>query len=674
MPTVLKIQLDASDVKTKLAAAESDLQKFRQKVSAGSKTAASAMSGNGKNAQTDLKNPDVSVEPDAANSVTVKVSGLEEVRELSAEFSALPEKKEVLVSAKVNTEDLEKGKKTADEISSGALNVSKNTEKVSKAVKSIPAKSFTESFKSGLSSLREELSNTAGGAKKLLESFLAGGGAMGILVAGVASLGKIASHVYSSWINNTKEAGELAQKNAGSIREAAEASEQVRQKTDGYLSSLSSLSNSEKLSNTNKAEAVRLISELSKSYGDLGIRLDEITGKLTGVDEAMIRKLQLDKERRITELAAEMRSLQDDNNVQNDLIENAGIDLLFGYSYGGKQDRENAAARIEENMKRIAELQKKLRELQRSDPAGDYRRKRTAENSDLAKSLADQQRTFGQRKADDSFNALKDSEQKIQNRQTLLANHRKNKIDPLRQKITVAENAVRTSSGDAKLEAEKTLMQLQAELHKELEKTYTWEQQIANLKQQQAKTISDMTLSAKTEAEAARLILNGEYEKAELLKLEARLKQQNLRLTKEEKLALLDHGKALGETRLRDNLSGSARSLLYDSMTRAGMGREAENERALYDAGKTKGGTLTESETEMVRRLAALQYGLKNLRESSPGDLDIKTNSLTSRGGFAGGAVVPNSERINTAIKKEIERMRDTQKEIRDMIDRILNG
>lgn len=48
MPTVLKIQLDASDVKTKLAAAESDLQKFRQKVSAGSKTAASAMSGNGK--------------------------------------------------------------------------------------------------------------------------------------------------------------------------------------------------------------------------------------------------------------------------------------------------------------------------------------------------------------------------------------------------------------------------------------------------------------------------------------------------------------------------------------------------------------------------------------------------------------------------------------------------
>ena len=95
-----------------------------------------------------------------------------------------------------------------------------------------------------------------------------------------------------------KEAGELAQRNAANIRETAEANEQLRQKSDGYLSRLSELSSAEQLSSANKAQARKLIADLAKSYGDLGIKLDETTGKLSGVDEAMAKKLQRDKDRR----------------------------------------------------------------------------------------------------------------------------------------------------------------------------------------------------------------------------------------------------------------------------------------------------------------------------------------------------------------------------------------
>ena len=70
-------------------------------------------------------------------------------------------------------------------------------------------------------------------------------------------------------------------------------------------------------------------------------------------------------------------------------------------------------------------------------------------------------------------------------------------------------------------------------------------------------------------------------------------------------------------------------------------------EQALKDARAAKGADLTDAESEAVRKIAKLTYSMNSRRENDPGDLSIKTNSLTARGGFQGGAVAPDLERYN---------------------------
>ena len=71
----------------------------------------------------------------------------------------------------------------------------------------------------------------------------------------------------------------MSEHNASSIREAAQENEELRQKGDSYLAQLEQIASRESLSNANKAEAKKAIGELTKAYGDLGIKLDETTGK-----------------------------------------------------------------------------------------------------------------------------------------------------------------------------------------------------------------------------------------------------------------------------------------------------------------------------------------------------------------------------------------------------------
>ncbi len=629
MPTVLKIQLDASDVKTKLAAVEGDLQKFRQKAS-----------GNFEKPETAKKESSIKTNAAQAENA-VRRTGLQ---------------------------------------------VAKTGEKIKNIT--VPVETFGTKAKNAFSRAWKELTDGEGKAGEVAGAFKGILSPVGLIAIGVGALGKLAVEVWDKMTVSAEEHAkklELVADASGKARETEESAQNVAKQ---YISRLGELARTESSSNVNKRETAGIVAILTSKYGDLGAQIDATTGKIKNLDEVERKITEIDDINRLREgrFVADHGGLTSNLGARKEFNAMKQLPLETQLAMMTKK-RNNAktAGDIEgyqkqiEYLRQLIELRKKMdsyrntgyTSLEEADAARQERRK----NLDAQENAnAEKKRQFAQRKSDEAFGDAKTVSEKTANREKLISAELA-KQNSLRSALADAQERRKNAADeDSRMKIESEVLRLSGEIQDSEEKIHGWQHQITLAKKQQAKTISDMTLSAKTEEEAARLILNGEYEKAELLKLEASLKQQNLRLTKEEKLALLDHGKALGETRLRDNLSGSARSLLYDSMTRAGMGREAKNERALYDAGKTKGGTLTESETEMVRRLAALQYGLKNLRESSLGDLDIKTNSLTSRGGFAGGAVVPNSERINIAIKKEIEQMKDTQKEIRDMIDRILNG
>ena len=140
------------------------------------------------------------------------------------------------------------------------------------------------------------------------------------------------------------------------------------------------------------------------------------------------------------------------------------------------------------------------------------------------------------------------------------------------------------------------------------------------------------------------------------------MKRQGKKLTEEETQELLEQRKALKELNLRQNLQEQAYGLYGEAMTKAGRGREFEEQKALRDARKAKGGELSEEETAMVKQLSAISYAMANTLETSLGDTSVKTNSLTARGGFAGGAKLPESDKINREIantnKLQLEQMK----------------
>ena len=694
MPTVTKITLDASDYRKELEA-----------VVAESRAAAGSL--------TDLPDRQITVTADTAQVETAVAELTESPPEITVSVAADPAPLDTVQEALADTD-------TSAQKTGGIL------------AKLIPV-SLREQAAQAFGAIREEMNKTQGGAGNFLGKFLAGGGAIGIIAAGIASLGKIAVTAYRNWINGMKEAGELAQRNATNIREAAEANEQLRQKSDGYLSRLSELSSAEQLSNANKAEARKLIADLAKSYGDLGIKLDETTGKLSGVDEAMVKKLQRDKDRRIAEMEAELKQLQADNNAQADVRDNAGFKVwgrrgqkdgfLAELTLGGEADAKEAGQKIAENAKRINELRRQIHEQRRTDPGTEYRAKRQAENEDLAERNQERNRSFEQRKSDYAFSVAKDIDVKIANRRQGINAERSS-----RQRVkaeaalgsaqTDYEKAKSAGNKDGMLDAEKRILQAKQAILASDEKIYAFEQQIDTLNRQRAEAVKKITEQAQYELDYNKLIAAAEFEKAAALKLEKELKDQNLKLSEEEKQKILEQRealqrqiaeakeevalqqllvdgkyeeyeleklkleakrqgkklteeetqellgqrKALKEQSLRKNLQDQAFGLYGQAMERAGLGKEFAEQKALRDAEKAKGGKLTEEEMAMVRQMSAISYAMANTRETQLGDTSVKTNSLTARGGFAGGAKLPETDKINREIantnKQQLEQMK----------------
>ena len=135
---------------------------------------------------------------DRTISLSSNVSGLDKVQELGVAIDNLPEKKTI----------------------------------------SAPPVSQWSRLKDEFVSLRGSVNDLGGGLKNLTGKLMSNGGALMILYQGFKSLIKIGQHFYNSWIDGMKEAAAMSEQNASSIREAAQANEELRQKGDSYLAQL----------------------------------------------------------------------------------------------------------------------------------------------------------------------------------------------------------------------------------------------------------------------------------------------------------------------------------------------------------------------------------------------------------------------------------------------------
>jgi len=642
MPTTISLQLNAEEYYR-------DLNAVVERTKAASASLAQESTPTGGTAA-----PAVDAAPPHVN-VTAKVEGLDQIKELAQVVGSLPEKKTVTVTAV------------------GAKAAAAEVKNVGNAAKS------SGGIKGFLQDLRTELNNTAGGAKKLISSILAGGGAIGIILAGIASIGKLIALGFELAEQKIKEAGELADRNAESVRTAAAANEELRSKTDGYIGRLTELSSKEKLGNAEKQEALRLIKEMSGAYGDLGMQLDETGSKITGVDQAIARKLKIDHDRRISELQAELKNIEDDDRVQRELRDTAGVATGIGdWRVGGEETVKAAQKKLDENAERKNEIRRKLAELRRQDPEKDHLEKRKAETADAANAAGkerDEARYQQWRSGKDAaFDSATSNDSKRQNRTEVLAAEEK-RLAELRQKYDAAK-ATQQKAGNDPIEAAKAaaaVAEAETKLVAAEERVAAVKRQIAGLDKARALTISEAANAGKKELEVNQLLARGEFEKAEALKQQQQLKTKGIKLSEEEAKKIQESQRAIGAGNLKLNLAEQARNLRGKAMEQAGRGREFAEEESLRKAAELKKGKLTADETANVKKIARLTWEMDH-RETPRGAMPtIQTNSLTARGGFAGGVKVPQTDQINRDIRdsnrKQVETLQSLERMIRKLTE-----
>ena len=85
-------------------------------------------------------------------------------------------------------------------------------------------------------------------------------------------------------------------------------------------------------------------------------------------------------------------------------------------------------------------------------------------------------------------------------------------------------------------------------------------------------------------------------------------------------------------------------------MEKGGQGKETGEQRVLRKAEQVKGSKLTDDERDMTLKFHNLTMDRYHMRDQQFGDLSIKTNELTSRGGFQTGAVAPDADKYNRII------------------------
>lgn len=671
MPTVLKIELDASK-------AEQDLAQFRAKVEAlktlESQPAAKAGGAPAGAAQT----------------------GAAEAQKLAEKVQTLPAEK--TISVKVETK-------------SATAAIAKTGKELKNMT--IPAETFRTRASAAFKNVWKELSDGEGLVKNLtgaLKGVLSPVGAIGL---GMAALGKIAVDV---WDRMTLSAAEYLERSG----RAADVAEKKREKLQAeqaqelrHLAALRELASQETLSNTAKQEAGVLLDQLSAKYGSLGVAIDKTGNRLTGFDKAQEKILSKMRRARIAAGEETYSRLQDKAFAQVQYAVTGmtpGEETLnkFGLSLRGAQSAKQTAAevmrsqplekqlefarhmmtdesRTQEEMDRwgkavevleqMVERRKELKALERTGFASEEERADAyRENAALDASVRRNGEQAVQTASDRAFAAERDPEGKIANREKLIAGELE-KQKRLHEEIAKAER--QTKQGDfenQRLAAKKRMLELTLQLQESEGKIAGWSEQIAQIKNQTAQRQLDAKRQldeSREELAIQQALVKGEYDKAEALRLQLEQRKAGRQYSASELAEIKKQNAERQSLNLQRGMQDQAWGSYIDILKRTGNGKQAEMETALRNAERTKGGKLTNEETELVKRLTELTHSLGSARGASLGDTSIRTNELTARGGFAGGVRLPEAERYNEAMLSSSKRIEGYLPEIKAILSKL---
>ena len=435
--------------------------------------------------------------------------------------------------------------------------------------------------------------------------------------------------------------------NVQETEKLAAANDRQRQSESDALKQLQALSSEEMLSCEQKSEALKLIEQLKKSYAGLGVSIDETTGRITGLDDAMREVGKKQHKEELADIDRQLKEMRAQRDAYNKIID---ADSYWNNVLSGGRTSENAMKAAEMQtalVKQMMALQKKRNELRKKDPETEFdNRKRQMEkkafharNYDRAHGVED---AIAKAEASGNYSDPEIAEMK-RNAAAYTGKHAASTPE--------AEAAYRNldrAMTDAGLGA----------MARTGEKEKTFQGSADQVSRKTAREEEKANAFLKRERfnnQYQDLLNRGLTEEAERLKFINELEQQGIRLSKEKVDAVLAERKSIRQATPR----------------RTEQGGRTEREKAVREAESIKGSALTRQEKARVTGLADLTWERDSRNAPAPGDLSIRTGSLTSRGGFATGAATPDRDTVGRQIaeyhKKTNELLEKITKTIADI-------
>lgn len=188
----------------------------------------------------------------------------------------------------------------------------------------------------------------------------------------------------------------------------------------------------------------------------------------------------------------------------------------------------------------------------------------------------------------------------------------------------------------------------ETEIQKKLLENAQLQQKIDELKRRSANYYDSEQQKLQGEIDYQRLILQGRFDEAEALKALNALKQQGLMKDQKQLDLITKRQKTLRQLNAAKDLKAQAEEFIYQN------GPKDFNsyfQKQKSDFEKQHGVKLQGQQLGAFYTLQKFQYDKQQLQSiGKPHGLDIRTNELTARGGFAGGAYVPKTEDYTRSI------------------------
>lgn len=219
--------------------------------------------------------------------------------------------------------------------------------------------------------------NVAGVDIGNLKGAMAGAaGAGAILTQGLKALGTIAKTALQMIAAQSQKAVDAVKHLVSEYKELHAASQEQRKANLDAMKTLADLQQQENLSNAQKAKMIEVVNRLAKAQGGLNLKIDEGTGKIKNFDAAYAKMLEQNKQKQISEIEVEIKNLIAQQKRLKQIV--GGSVLVHGVEGINKAGEEMMAAGNEQR-----KLQRRLDELRKQDPAGDYLREAEAKRKDM---------------------------------------------------------------------------------------------------------------------------------------------------------------------------------------------------------------------------------------------------------------------------------------------------